>query len=91
MERLTKRINGNAVIEFGPNADGWCIGKNQEDAYHITGDAIDRLAAYEDTGLTPEEVAELKTPCDLCVYNPPSSRDGKACSMCPAMGKGGAE
>lgn len=54
-------------------------------------DLIDRLAAYEDTGLTPEEVAELKTPCDLCVYNPPSSRDGKACSMCPAMGKGGAE
>ena len=25
-----------------------------------------------------------KTPCDLCLYNPPSSRDGKPCTMCPA-------
>lgn len=23
-------------------------------------------------------------PCDLCRYNPPSSRDGKPCGMCPA-------
>lgn len=27
---------------------------------------------------------EPKTPCDLCLYNPPSSRDGKPCTMCPA-------
>ena len=25
-----------------------------------------------------------KTPCDLCAYNPPSSGDGKPCTMCPA-------
>lgn len=25
-----------------------------------------------------------QTPCDLCMYNPPSSFDGKPCSMCPA-------
>ena len=25
-------------------------------------------------------------PCDLCMYNPPSSADGKPCSMCPACG-----
>ena len=25
-----------------------------------------------------------KTPCDLCLYNPPSSGDGKPCTMCPA-------
>lgn len=25
-----------------------------------------------------------KTPCDLCRYNPPSSRDGEPCTMCPA-------
>lgn len=24
------------------------------------------------------------SPCDLCMYNPPSSTDGKPCSMCPA-------
>lgn len=28
-----------------------------------------------------------KTPCDLCVYNPPSSGDGKPCSSCPAEGR----
>lgn len=25
-----------------------------------------------------------KTPCDLCLYNPPSSGGGKPCTMCPA-------
>lgn len=27
------------------------------------------------------------TPCDLCRYNPPSSSDGKPCSMCPASAR----
>lgn len=33
------------------------------------------------------------TPCDCCKFNPPSSTDGKPCSMCPAQVKmkGGAE
>ena len=26
----------------------------------------------------------VKTPCDLCRYAPPSSSDGKPCCMCPA-------
>lgn len=25
-----------------------------------------------------------QTPCDVCKYNPPSSGDGKPCTMCPA-------
>ena len=28
-----------------------------------------------------------QTPCDLCMYDPPSSGDGKPCSMCPACGR----
>lgn len=31
------------------------------------------------------------TPCDLCTYNPPSSCDGKPCTMCPACAKEDAE
>lgn len=31
---------------------------------------------------------EPASPCDLCKYNPPSSLDGKPCTMCPAE-KGG--
>ena len=27
---------------------------------------------------------EPLTPCDLCIYNPPSSFDEKPCCMCPA-------
>lgn len=27
------------------------------------------------------------TPCDVCAYNPPSSCDGKPCTVCPAIGK----
>lgn len=29
----------------------------------------------------------LEMPCDLCVYSPPSSCDGKPCTMCPAMSR----
>lgn len=29
---------------------------------------------------------EPKSPCDLCRFNPPSSADGKPCTMCPAEG-----
>lgn len=27
------------------------------------------------------------TPCDCCRFNPPSSGDGKPCSVCPAQAK----
>lgn len=35
------------------------------------------------------DVREVKhlSPCDVCAYNPPSSGDGKPCSMCPAVKK----
>ena len=28
---------------------------------------------------------EPLTPCDLCLYDPPSSFGGKPCSICPAV------
>ncbi len=34
------------------------------------------------------ELRSAHTPCDLCAYNPPSSCDGKPCTVCPATGKG---
>lgn len=27
-------------------------------------------------------------PCTFCAYNPPSSGDGKPCTVCPAVAKG---
>ena len=47
MERLTKR----APVEFGYAEYVWNGDVDEQDA-------IDRLAAYEDTGLTPEQCAE---------------------------------
>ena len=32
--------------------------------------------------LTPQN--EPLMPCDVCMYNPPSSMDGKPCCICPA-------
>lgn len=37
-------------------------------------DALRKLGAQE----------QPETPCDMCRYNPPSSGDGKPCTMCPA-------
>ena len=39
----------------------------------------------EQPTLTPPN--EPTDPCDLCVYNPPSSLDGKPCTYCPATGR----
>ena len=52
MERLTKRIDGIAVLE------SWAIDK---DPVSIIQRLCNRLAAYEDTGLEPEQVLELKS------------------------------
>jgi len=50
-ERLTKRDeNGNAYYDWGClNRNHWALGRH-----------VDRLAAYEDTGLTPEQIRELQ-------------------------------
>ena len=64
-------------------ADAW----RTTDTYHQAAQIIDMLisALEGDTTLTPPN--ELGNPCDLCVYNPPSSFDGKPCTYCPAAGR----
>lgn len=52
MERLTFK-NGDDI---------WCVDDDncyEEQSEHYCGPAIDRLAEYEDTGLTPEEVKDM--------------------------------
>lgn len=39
------------------------------------------------TGKKSSGVARGRTPCDLCRYAPPSSGNGKPCTMCPASAK----
>ena len=56
MERLTERRNG----------DAWLVVNSQESAREV----INRLADYEDTGLTPVEVAQLANPWEDVEYRP---------------------
>ena len=51
MERLTKRIDGIAVLE------SWAIDK---DPVSIIQRLCNRLAAYEDSGLEPKEIYEVR-------------------------------
>lgn len=51
-----------------------------------TGSSAEWLAEYlvdHLPTLTPPN--EPLSPCDVCMYSPPSSCDGKPCSMCPAI------
>ena len=50
MERLTKRVDGIAVLE------SWAIDK---DPVSIIQRLCNRLSAYEDTGLEPEEIERI--------------------------------
>ena len=57
MERLTKRIEGGqAVFHECHGTCGTCDGAN----CYCIGPMVDRLASYEDSGLEPEEIIELK-------------------------------
>ena len=51
MERFAKKVDGvwTAVCEYGSSP-----------CPVVTQEVIDRLAAYEDTGLTPEEVQQMR-------------------------------
>ena len=50
MERLTKKVDGvwTALCKYGSSP-----------CPIVTQEIIDRLAAYEDTGFTPEEVQQM--------------------------------
>ena len=53
MERLTKRIEGGQAVFHECNGTcGTCDGAN----CYCIGPMVDRLAAYEDTGLEPEDL-----------------------------------
>lgn len=52
---------------------------------------IDGAYGYMDTKSIIDMLNDLPSaqqwiPCDACKYNPPSAKDGKPCTMCPAEG-----
>lgn len=64
MERVTLKLDGKGLIMLPPGEEHyWCIGTRKVGdmtIHYLSGDAADRLAAYEDTGLTPEEIELMK-------------------------------
>ena len=76
MERLTERYT--ATEKPDGESDVWV----RDHDYTM---AAERLAEYEDTGLTPEEIRELKERDEAKAPEPaPPGMDGM---MCPACGK----
>ena len=73
-ERLTKRDeNGNAYYDWGClNRNHWALGRH-----------VNRLAAYEDSGLSPEEVQELaKAKESVEGVKPACKTTGLPCCRC---------
>lgn len=64
MERLTAKLDGKGVIMLPSGAEhDWCIGARKVGdvtIQYLSGTAADRLATYEDTGLSPEDIDALR-------------------------------
>ena len=78
MERLTKRIDGEAVLQECNGPCKSCNGVSCEDVFQV----FDRLAAYEDTGLRPEEITTEPYGC-VFYFNRKCNLDGDFCAEGP--------
>ena len=74
------------VSRFGEILEQWkkdCLEDNDIQGADIISDVILQL----DDMPTLTQPNDPTYPCDLCVYNPPSSLDGKPCTFCPATSR----
>lgn len=83
MERLTKRFDGWVMREGCQGPCRTCNGAKCADIFPM----IDRLAAYEDSGLTPDEVTEYQHLCETYVE---AGLDSKFVQICIDATKRGA-
>lgn len=60
MERLTKKSQNSEVVWFIDYDNNGLNLEPCEMSYNDSGKAIRKLAAYEDTGLTPQEIEQMK-------------------------------
>ena len=70
MKRLTEKRNTGNVIPLrnavcGIDLPYWALDKNGGNEVFLRGDAADKLASYEDTDLTPSDIADLRN--ELCL------------------------
>lgn len=76
--------DGEAVLDSQLRPRMYKSKEQFEKSFPAWRDGKAELIEYAPT-LTPPN--EATYPCDLCVYNPPSSLDGKPCTYCPATGR----
>lgn len=64
MDRLTEKRDSHNVIPLRKEGVGnipkFALAKISDNTSFLYGDFADKLAAYEDTGLSPDEVAAMK-------------------------------
>ncbi len=64
MDRLTEKRDGHNVIPLRQfrvkNIPKFALAKISDNTSFLYGDFADRLASYENTGLTPEEIIAMK-------------------------------
>lgn len=79
MERLTEKRDGQNVIPLRKNGKvKWSIcsaGLGDAPTEYLYGEHADRLAAYEETGMEPEEVRSQKELFDYLVFDSTPSED----------------
>lgn len=73
MKRLTEKRNGKNVIPLrnaicGLDLPYWSLDRHNEHESFISGEAADKLAAYEDRELKPEDIDDVlyRFSCFLC-------------------------
>jgi|WetSurMetagenome_2_1015567.scaffolds.fasta_scaffold17497_11 hypothetical protein len=84
MKRFTQKCNGKTGVALTFDLDIKL--PNMEQVERLQ-DMIIRLAAYEDTGLTPEEIATLKSERDVAVKAVNEAVKYFNCSRCVYSGK----
>lgn len=84
----------------GKGVNRWGKHYNQASIYRVKGSAEHTIKEIswrgEQAEIVPIQIVETAedvvpkselTPCDCCKFNPPSSTDGKPCTLCPAQAK----
>ena len=60
MKRLTEKRGDQCFVRANKGGATMICAPGADPAQRFEGEIVDRLAAYEDTGLEPEEIIELK-------------------------------
>lgn len=82
---MARMIDGDVVTE---RLRGWLESPHGKNVYNSGyDDAIWHVLDVIEHIPTLTQPNEPTYPCDLCVYNPPSSLGGKPCTFCPATGR----